>query len=492
MGFQVREKRLTKLFTHVWRLCEGSFSVDGINIDCNRTCGIYPRRTNVDCNRTCGIYPRENRGSVDFPRGREKTWFMYHGHPLRYEVGRTNILKNNHVRKFTRYSQKAEKNEGKMKKNRIHGTDIIKGLHRTRENIHSLLEHVQILKVARKLHKMNRVILEIFSAGEKWIANFVRSSYCEVRLTYALLKKKVKNGLYATQRGNYANLFPSFFHTYTIYMQKNDKSIKHLFYSIAAKGRYSFNNIIYLFKGDLFRNVKKIYRVNGPYYYKRLFIYHYNKSPVTYTLMLLHILIYILWLNAKPIDTTSEFFGGRKKKRKSLYILTSDFMYTYFCCSLQSLREKRLYTLVTNLISHNTIQSFLLNTISLFYIGRSLEMILNSKNFILTYLVSGIISSYVQTLYHKNSYYSNIYVLGASGSISSILATYTLMYPSQNIYLYGVLALPLALFSSLYFLNELYCVLIDKNDNTGHVAHLTGMCLGVLYYYLYVKSRVYR
>ncbi|ETW31891.1 hypothetical protein PFFCH_00675 [Plasmodium falciparum FCH/4] len=119
-------------------------------------------------------------------------------------------------------------------------------------------------------------------------------------------------------------------------------------------------------------------------------------------------------------------------------------MYKYFSCSLQNLKEKKLYTLVTNLISHNTIQSFLLNTISLYYIGTALEKIIQSRNFFITYLISGVLSSYIQILYHKNNY-NNIYVFGASGSISSILSTYTFMYPSQNIYLYGVLALPLVI-----------------------------------------------
>lgn len=244
--------------------------------------------------------------------------------------------------------------------------------------------------------------------------------------------------------------------------------------------RYFLSNML-ICKKQVFNKISySVQNINTSYYKKWLW-HNFNRAPITHTLILLHLGVFFLWLKAKPVNY--DMFGRYEMSKG----LTIDFMYKYFCCSLQNLREKKLYTLCTCLISHNTIQSLLLNTLTLFYIGRNLEILINSKNFLTTYLISGLISTYLELIYHKNQYH-NVYAFGASGSISSILMTYTFMYPKQNIYLYGLIALPLALFSGLYFLNELYCVLINKKDSTGHISHLSGMGLGVLYYY-YIKQR---
>ncbi|CRH00514.1 rhomboid protease ROM9, putative [Plasmodium relictum] len=358
---------------------------------------------------------------------------------LNYEK-KNEIFNKNSIRKFSRYSNKGKDEKGKI--------------------LLSLIKKDALKSYITNLNNKMQNVIKIEGNIEKSINNL----YYKLRIKYMFLKKK-----YQSEISKYKNISSNIS---IIHMIKNDRKIKQLLNNLLIKKKYFLNNIHYYFK-----NFNKSY-------YKSLFLYHYRKSPVTYTLMLLHVLVFLLWLKAKPANNYDYF----RKQYFSSYGLTLDFMYKYFCCSLRSLKEKKLYTLVTSLISHNTIQSFLLNTISLYYIGTSLEMLINSRNFIITYIISGIISAYVQLLYHKNNY-NNIYVFGASGSISSILMTYTFLYPKQNIYLYGIIALPLALFSGLYFLNEFYCVLSDKKDNTGHIAHLTGMGLGILYYY-YIKRKI--
>ncbi|CRG97929.1 rhomboid protease ROM9, putative [Plasmodium gallinaceum] len=354
---------------------------------------------------------------------------------------KSKFLNSNIIREFSRYS-----NKGKDEKGR---------------NILLLIKKESMKNYITNLNnKIQSIIIK-----ERNIQKFINKLYYKLHIKYMFLKNKYQNEI-----SKYKNISSNIS---MIHLIKNDKKIKQLLNKLLIQKKYILNNIYYYYK-----NFNKSY-------YKSLILHHYNKSPITYSLMILHFLVFLLWLKSKPANSYDYF----RKQYLSSYRLTSDFMYKYFCCSLQSLKEKKLFTLITSLISHNTIQSFLLNTISLYYIGTALEMLINSRNFIITYIMSGIISTYIQLLYHKNNY-NNIYVFGASGSISSILMTYTFLYPKQNIYLYGIIALPLALFSGLYFLNEFYCVLTGKEDNTGHIAHLTGMGLGILYYY-YIKRRMF-
>lgn len=355
--------------------------------------------------------------------------------------------------------------------------------------------------------KWNTITMEYARKKEKNAEKMVKRTFEELRIKYEEVRMKYQD---------------------TLSIWKNEKTkirkrvvpyfLKGMFMkNVAFDGRYVKTVLHKIsFEGKLFlQNLKHVCRSANIPYYRNVIHHHYRKAPVTYTLMSLHLLVFLLWMSAKPGDSYNyvSMPGGFYYPSSNVYspfgvnnassrssssfglfnFLTTEFMYNHFCCGAQQLRERKLYTLITNLISHNTVQSLLLNTISLFYIGRSFEMIINSRNFFLTYFISGMISSYIQICYHKNgrsSFYGNVYVLGASGSISSILTTYTLMFPKNNIYLYGVLALPLALFTSLYCANEVYCVLTDKKDNTGHMAHLTGMFLGMLYYYFYVKGRI--
>ncbi|ANQ08518.1 Rhomboid-like protein [Plasmodium coatneyi] len=371
----------------------------------------------------------------------------------------------------------------------------------------SILGTMRGIPLRNMFPKWNDLTMEHAHKKEKEMGKMVKRTFEELRVKYEEVRMKYQDTLsmWRDERTKIRKRIAP--HFLKGMLMKNvafdGRHVKTALHKISLEGKF------------FLKNLKHFYRDANIPYYRNLIHYHYRRAPVTYTLMSLHLLVFLLWMSAKPGDTYNYVsmprgfyypssnvytpFGVKNASSGQSFpfglfnFLTTEFMYNHFCCGPQQLREKKLYTLITNLISHNTVQSLLLNTISLFYIGRSFEMIINSRNFFLTYFISGMISSYVQICYHKSgrsSSYGNVCVLGASGSISSILTTYTLMFPSSSIYLYGVLGLPLALFTSLYCANEVYCVLTDKNDNTGHVAHLTGMFLGMLYYYFYVKGRV--
>ncbi|SOV74392.1 rhomboid protease ROM9 [Plasmodium sp. gorilla clade G3] len=400
-------------------------------------------------------------------------------------------------RTFCRYSQDNIFNKQKKKNNEKINLMNKDGNEETQTNVLSLLSWLNlkfhILEMYKKKYIYNNILIR------KYLNNIYNINCNDLKNKYLKISKIfIKKYLYIEIKEKKISYHITKTFTnmcnYKNYLINNIVRKKFIWTDIQKflkniKFNYKKTNIFLLEKiSSLYKNKSNINII----YYKNMFLYHYKLSPVTYTLILLHIFVYFLWNIAEPSRKSYNYYYINNFKHNNINkyttpLLCTDTMYKYFSCSLQNLREKKLYTLITNLISHNTIHSFLLNTISLYYIGTALETIIQSRNFFITYLISGILSSYIQILYHKNNY-NNIYVFGASGSISSILTTYTFMYPSQNIYLYGILALPLALFSSLYFLNEIYCVLSDRQDNTGHIAHLTGMGLGLIYYYFFIKK----
>ncbi len=90
-------------------------------------------------------------------------------------------------------------------------------------------------------------------------------------------------------------------------------------------------------------------------------------------------------------------------------------------------------------------------------------------------IVVSSIPSYVR--HNKNPNYA---ALGASGGVSAVVFAAILFEPWQNLYLYGVIAIPQILAGAAYLFYSWYK---DKKttDNIGHMAHFTGAVWGFLF-----------
>ncbi len=90
-------------------------------------------------------------------------------------------------------------------------------------------------------------------------------------------------------------------------------------------------------------------------------------------------------------------------------------------------------------------------------------------------IIAASVPSYLR--HNKNPGYA---ALGASGGVSAVVFAAILFEPWQNLYLYGVIAIPQILAGAAYLLYSWYQ---DKRaaDNIGHMAHFTGAVWGFLF-----------
>ena len=89
-----------------------------------------------------------------------------------------------------------------------------------------------------------------------------------------------------------------------------------------------------------------------------------------------------------------------------------------------------------------------------------------------------VVSSVPSYLRHnRNPKYA---ALGASGGVSAVVFAVILFEPWQNLYLYGVIAIPQILAGAAYLFYSWYK---DRNpsDNIGHMAHFTGAVWGFVF-----------
>lgn len=135
---------------------------------------------------------------------------------------------------------------------------------------------------------------------------------------------------------------------------------------------------------------------------------------------------------------------------------------------------------VTHGFIHADGQHLLFNMLTLYFFGRNVQTFFNDKlstiGFILFYLSALVVSSIPDYLKHKNNLaYSS---LGASGAVSAVVFASILFSPWAWIVVF-VVPMPAIVYAIGYIA---YSVYADKyrNDNIGHMAHLTGAVYGWL------------
>lgn len=127
----------------------------------------------------------------------------------------------------------------------------------------------------------------------------------------------------------------------------------------------------------------------------------------------------------------------------------------------------------------------LLNLFVLFGFGVSVEMAykdifgqMGSLYFLLLYISGLAASSLFDYFKHRNNYAYN--AVGASGAVSAVLFTAILFFPTQNIYIYGIIPIPAVIAGVLYLFYSYYMAR-KGNDNIGHDAHFWGAVWGILF-----------
>jgi membrane associated rhomboid family serine protease len=144
------------------------------------------------------------------------------------------------------------------------------------------------------------------------------------------------------------------------------------------------------------------------------------------------------------------------------------------------------YRFISSGFIHADMVHLLINMFVLWSFGNAIENYLypaflggfTTVKFLGLYFGGIIVSSIPSYLKHRNN--SNYAALGASGGVSAVVFAAIIFAPWQNLYLYGLIAIPQILAGLAYLAYSWYQ---DKKgaDNIGHMAHFTGAIWGFLF-----------
>lgn len=133
----------------------------------------------------------------------------------------------------------------------------------------------------------------------------------------------------------------------------------------------------------------------------------------------------------------------------------------------------------TYMFMHADWNHVLFNMLALFIFGYPLEERLGSYEFLLYYLLIGLLTGIVSIFLYMNM---DIYVLGASGAIFGLLLAYATLFPDARILFFMVIPIKAPVAVLIFTLLSIFYIFTGTGGNVAHEIHLAGLIFGYLYF----------
>jgi len=134
------------------------------------------------------------------------------------------------------------------------------------------------------------------------------------------------------------------------------------------------------------------------------------------------------------------------------------------------------------MFAHGGLSHLLLNMPGLFFFGTPVERHVGTKEFLLFYLLTGLLAGMASFLIYLLTGGYGIYLLGASGAIFAVQLAYATFFPDSMIYVWGILPLRAPILVLAYTGLELYSSVFGMRSGVAHLTHLAGFAFAWLYF----------
>ena len=165
--------------------------------------------------------------------------------------------------------------------------------------------------------------------------------------------------------------------------------------------------------------------------------------------------------------------------------------------ALLNLSPQSFPSLITYQFLHGGWGHLIFNLLFLYIFGDNMESSLGPKFFLLFYLSCGVGAALFEVFFDP---YFGLngpgLLIGASGSISGILAAYAIRYPHAKILTWTLFVLFLKIraiwFIGIWITTQFIFEIMTPGDGTAYIAHIGGFITGFLMYSIYHKYRLSR
>ena len=184
----------------------------------------------------------------------------------------------------------------------------------------------------------------------------------------------------------------------------------------------------------------------------------------------------------------------------AMYLLSYVFSFEGFVFSKDLFLAHPIHaipSLITHQFLHGSWSHLIFNMLFLYIFGDNMEGSLGRKFFLIFYLSCGAGAAMFE-VYFDPYFGANGpgLLIGASGSISGVLASYALRFPRAKILTWTLFILFLkiraAWFIGIWIATQFLIQILTPQGTTAYIAHIGGFVIGLVTYSIYHKYRLGR
>jgi membrane associated rhomboid family serine protease len=148
------------------------------------------------------------------------------------------------------------------------------------------------------------------------------------------------------------------------------------------------------------------------------------------------------------------------------------------------IRYRMVWQFVSYMFTHGGISHLVFNMLALFIFGTQVERHIGSREFLLYYMVTGILAGFFSfAIYWVTGSYQ-VFLLGASGAIFAVQLAYAVLFPNAVVFLWGIFPLRAPIMVLGFTAIELFSQILGRGSGVSHLTHLAGFAFGWLYFLL--------
>jgi membrane associated rhomboid family serine protease len=132
----------------------------------------------------------------------------------------------------------------------------------------------------------------------------------------------------------------------------------------------------------------------------------------------------------------------------------------------------------------NSMGHIFFNMLALFIFGSQVERQMGSREFLLYYLLTGILAGVFSFFVYWLTGARGVLLMGASGAIYAVQLAYAVFFPRSVIYIWGLLPLRAPVMVLGFTIVGIVMMVTGLGGNVAHFTHLAGFAFGWFYFLL--------
>lgn len=146
------------------------------------------------------------------------------------------------------------------------------------------------------------------------------------------------------------------------------------------------------------------------------------------------------------------------------------------------IQNKFIWQFATYMFTHANFSHILFNMLGLFFFGTQVERRMGSYEFLLFYMVSGILAGLFSFIVFVLTGSYSVILLGASGAVFAVLFAFAVYFPYARIYIMGIFPVKAPILVIGYAALELFSQMTSSRMGVAHLTHLAGFGFAFLYF----------